>query len=91
MDQAIIYKSTDGTQYSITAPDGTEGDAFDYGDVALVRDESGDIFLCEMDGPLDEPKIERVTDTETIRCESVEIDFGPEEGEPIPIDGAGAN
>jgi len=84
VDNAIIYKSTSGDQYSITAPDGTEGDSFDYGDVALVRDQSGDIFLCEMDGPLDEPKVERVTDTETIPCESEEIEFGPGEEEAAP-------
>ena len=88
MANATVYKSKSGDQYSVTAPDGTEGDSFDYGETALVRDENGDIFFCEMDGPDDEAKVERVMDTEVVASDVVEIEFEP--GDELPAAGDGA-
>lgn len=88
MPNAIVYKSKSGDQYSVTAPDGTEGDSFDYGEAALVRDQDGDIFFCEMDGPDDEVKVERVMDTEAVPSDVVEIEFEP--GDELPATGDSA-
>lgn len=80
MPKAKVIKGSDGEHYSIDAPNGTSGDLFEYGTIA-VCEEDGNIYLCAMDGPDEEPVVTRVTSTVQIPCdvEEVDIEIGDED------------
>ena len=70
----------EGYRFFLTAPDGMEGDIFEYGELATVRD-GDDIYLCQLDGPHETPQVEKVTETEVVACDTDSVEIQDEEEE----------
>ena len=77
-----VLKGDDQEHYSITCWDGTEGDLYEYGDLAtVVCEKTGDIYYCLRNDASETSPVFRVVRAEAVPTEDEEIEITDDEGD----------
>lgn len=82
-----VLKGDDNEQYSITCWDGTEGDLFEYGDLAtVVCEKTGDIYYCMRADSSDTSPVFKVVSAEAVETEDEEIEITEDEEDGATVE-----
>jgi len=78
----IRGEDEDGNEvFSITGPDGEEGDCFEYGDFATCETKRYGLVYCRMESPDDTPMVYRVAKAEEVPSEIEDAELEYESGD----------